>query len=818
MTVDRISSIIAGSLSRLGAGVIRGLTTCACVAAVGACAAGAGDSPGTPEAVATRREALVTTSYTVQIEGLDVWSTKGVDFPYVVWAGLGTRVNRADPLTIGCLLGNAPSNSRLGPCVDGTWTAGSLLSRPITVGSLDDSVRIAIVLSNVESPDNSPIADSQFQSHIAATGDLLQGVGTITALSAPVGGAVIGVIGAAISIAADLLGGGGSDFKISCRGGLIGGDDSNWKAQDTLNLRAPDGQALTGQKLLDMTASGPAYITMPLSVQTPGTSACSSSMRLRLSITRDWNTGLAPAPKSGDSAEVRIPGVANDPQRQGEINVFDRAGDGALLRRWWSSSGWSAKEITSQHLLAGQFDDIATISRTPGNIDAFWFDSNGNLMSSYWAEGMSGFADGFAIPGAYSSPGAHLSVTSRRPGLLEVFYIGTDGALWTSKWDKDEHPTWATWTPRWETQALSQTWIAQPGSGIAAVARTANNADVFFFGNDGALYSSYTSSYSYDGQTPWTTFRVQPQNTPQTGLAPKGANVTAVARTTQNLDVFFVGNDGHLYTSYWFNGAPAWNTIPVQGAVGIEPGKAVSAVSRTSDNIDVAFLDGSGRFETSAWSSNSNWNTVVQDQTRRFGGDKISIVARTPWNLDVFFKDAWGQTVTSYWAYGAVSWTTFVLTDPPPPLTVTLGTTTTSLTGNETESLPLQTSSTTVTGPVTFTVTGLPAGVTAHVLTPNAKVGDTAYLALWADVNAGYGSSTAFVTATAGSVTGTAAIRVNVAPCVRTTSCGAACGSISDNCGGTLKCASCPVCARPKVWNADDGRCELPVKCKGLCQ
>ena len=65
------------------------------------------------------------------------------------------------------------------------------------------------------------------------------------------------------------------------------------------------------------------------------------------------------------------------------------------------------------------------------------------------------------------------------------------------------------------------------------------------------------------------------------GLAPAGGTVTAVARTSNKLDVF-VGGDGFVYTAAWEGGVNnnAWAGWWRIGTLGSIPGSRVSVVTR----------------------------------------------------------------------------------------------------------------------------------------------------------------------------------------------------------------------------------------------
>jgi Astacin (Peptidase family M12A) len=92
------------------------------------------------------------------------------------------------------------------------------------------------------------------------------------------------------------------------------------------------------------------------------------------------------------------------------------------------------------------------------------------------------------------------------------------------------------------------------GSGICSgVARSPNNLDLFVVGNDGVVYTSWWFAGS-----DWS--GVNNNWRPIGGVFPVGAPVSSIARSPDNLDLFVVGNDGVVYTSWWFAGSD-WSGV-----------------------------------------------------------------------------------------------------------------------------------------------------------------------------------------------------------------------------------------------------------------
>jgi hypothetical protein len=662
-----MSSILAGATpapraSRIGkraplASIFVALAAVACGASPDA-GGGPNERVSTSSAALNPEQVITPTNYIFQIDGVDKLYENDNKYGggYVDWAALGVRVNETDPTIVGCTLGKAPANNTtLGICQDGAFTEGALLSRFVTVNSEADQVKVAIVLDDVENSSASA-AGLSTQQGLASLGDGLAGVGSVVALGSPIVGAIIAVVGAGLSVAGDLLGPDPHD-EITCAGGLIQTATPPWaavissfgwdfyypnKPQDTMYL------TFSAAELEQITASGPAKLTFPVSVVWPETIAgadpntCNSAHNIHLSITRDWGSGLAPSPKAGDSAAVRT---------ATELDWFQTdPSTSSLLRRTRSQTSWNSVDVTtaSEFALPSLTSPVASLSRTQTTLDAFFVDQTGKLV--WWNDTYSvSTIDPVATSIVGGLPSyAHLTAAGREPGMFDVFLLDGNGAVAQSHW-----PNYFFGATYMSNPAeISPTGLAPAGAGIAAVARSANNLDVFFVGDDGAVYTSYW----YQGATAWTTFALS-----DPGLARPGALITAAARTTNNIDLFFIGANGAVYTSYWYNGAPSWSTFQLGEANEAYSGGAVSVVSRQPGVLDVAYVGNtSGYWSARVREWNGNWQPPVlvsastgQDVSPT---DDISIVASSAWNMDVLYRGIFGDSFDATFDYSDVSW------------------------------------------------------------------------------------------------------------------------------------------------------------------
>lgn len=78
-------------------------------------------------------------------------------------------------------------------------------------------------------------------------------------------------------------------------------------------------------------------------------------------------------------------------------------------------------------------------------------------------------------------PGGHVNAVVRDPNKLDVFAVAGDGQVATAAWDQNvSQAAWRGWWPIAGGKA-------EPGSIVAAVARSPDRLDVWCAGTDGSL-------------------------------------------------------------------------------------------------------------------------------------------------------------------------------------------------------------------------------------------------------------------------------------------------------------------------------------------
>ena len=292
--------------------------------------------------------------------------------------------------------------------------------------------------------------------------------------------------------------------------------------------------------------------------------------------------------------------------------------------------------------------EVAAVSRNPNQLDLFIVGNDGVVYTSWWTAGSdwSGVNDNWRPIGGFFPAGAPVAAVSRNPNQLDLFVVGNDGVVYTS---------W--WTAGSDWSGVNNNWrpiggFFRVGAPIAAVSRNPNQLDLFVVGNDGVVYTSWwTAGSDWSG--------VNNNWRPIGGVFPAGAPVCAVSRDSNQLDLFIVGVDGVVYTSWWTAGSD-WSGVnndwrPIGGF--FASNRPVSVVSRNRDQLDLFIVGIDGIVYTNWWSAGSDWSGV-NNNWRPIGGffptgNRIAAVSRNPGQIDLFVVGNDGGIYTSWWTAGS---------------------------------------------------------------------------------------------------------------------------------------------------------------------
>jgi hypothetical protein len=321
------------------------------------------------------------------------------------------------------------------------------------------------------------------------------------------------------------------------------------------------------------------------------------------------------------------------------IGIIDVPSLIAVTQEAWLRQPTTVTKATLASPVVPSRAEVNVVVRSTDHLDVFLCDVNGAVMSAAWEPD---FADGWhgwwQINGGVGGAGAPVHGVSRSADKLDIFVVGTDNRAYTAAWEPDFADGWHGW---WNLLG----GVGSPGGHITAVSRSLDHLDVFMVGTDGGVYTAAWEPDFADGWHGW--WRIGSL------VAPQGAPVHCVSRSTDKLDIFVTDINGNVMTAAWepdfADGWHGWWQINGGQAA---PGAAVTAVSRSTDKLDVFVTGDDGGIYTAAWEPDfaDGWHGWWRiGGTAAPQGAPVHCVSRSTDKLDIFVTDINGNTMTAAW-------------------------------------------------------------------------------------------------------------------------------------------------------------------------
>jgi len=280
---------------------------------------------------------------------------------------------------------------------------------------------------------------------------------------------------------------------------------------------------------------------------------------------------------------------------------------------------------------------IAAVSRVPGSIEVMWIGNDGSIQDANWYAGQ-GWNFG-AIPYQVRASKGGIAVLSRIPESLELFWVGEDGSIQDAFWYSGPNPIWQTFT-------LADQGSASTRSTIAAASRIPNSMEIFWADDNGILWHSAW----YDGNQ-WQKAPLLSQQTVKTGLS---ARISVVSRIPNSLELFWIGEDGSVNGTFWYEGQDGWTEYELRPAGSASLSGDISAVSRIADTIEVFWIGPDGSVQDANWYDGRGWH--FSPLFSAFGETNIGsvkAVSRSAQTIDVCWTDITGVVRHANWEEGS---------------------------------------------------------------------------------------------------------------------------------------------------------------------
>ena len=368
-----------------------------------------------------------------------------------------------------------------------------------------------------------------------------------------------------------------------------------------------------------------------------------------------WNQPfvIAPAGNAEPSVSRRRRGILAVAREANQLDVFWIGPDGSVRSNWWdaflNSGRWNQPFLIAPAGSAQPRSPVAAVARQANQLDVYWVGPDGSVRSNWWdAFDNSGrWNQPFLIaPAGSAQPRSPVAAVARQANQLDVYWVGPDGSVRSNWWDAFLN------SGRWNQPFLiAPAGSAQPRSPVAAVARQANQLDVYWVGPDGSVRSNWWDAFDNSGR--WN----QPFLIAPAGSARPRSPVAAVARQANQLDVYWVGPDGSVRSNWWdaFLNSGRWNQpFLIAPAGSAQPSSPVAAVARQANQLDVYWVGPDGSVRSNWWDAFLNsgrWNqpfTIASPGSTR-AGTQVAAVARQANQLDVYWVGPDGSVRSNWW-------------------------------------------------------------------------------------------------------------------------------------------------------------------------
>jgi hypothetical protein len=221
---------------------------------------------------------------------------------------------------------------------------------------------------------------------------------------------------------------------------------------------------------------------------------------------------------------------------------------------------------------------VAAVVTKPGAVTLFW--ATGDALSEATTSIATASYDCGTAPtcsvtnGSWSKPsilernagiprGAPIAAVSSKPGGEILFWTRTDGTI-ASKFND---PTNGGWNPMffpYGTNGFEGGEAAVPGQTLAAVTTATNEVSVFWVGQDASIVTGYFDPVSWSWKSPTTIASAQ------AALSTRNTQVSAISLETNQISLYWEGVDGSAQQAFTFDPGGPWS-----GVGPVAPGGAV---------------------------------------------------------------------------------------------------------------------------------------------------------------------------------------------------------------------------------------------------
>jgi len=257
---------------------------------------------------------------------------------------------------------------------------------------------------------------------------------------------------------------------------------------------------------------------------------------------------------------------------------------------------------------------VSGVSSASDRVHVFTTDAQGGVYYNRWSQTDSWLGNWYRLAdpsygdGFTVPPGSPLTSLSRFQGHIDLFTVGRDGGIYGTGWDQNDG--WAGDWYRVTDPSYGDQFTVPPGSPITAVSRYPEHLDLFVVGRDGGVYTTW---WDQKGDWPGQWDRITDPGYGDQFTVDPGTPVVAVSRFKEHLDLFVVGRGGGVYGTSWDEStswAGHWYRVTDPGygdQFTVPPGSPITALSRFREHLDLFVVGRDGGIYCTWWDQNGNW-------------------------------------------------------------------------------------------------------------------------------------------------------------------------------------------------------------------
>jgi nucleoid-associated protein YgaU len=191
---------------------------------------------------------------------------------------------------------------------------------------------------------------------------------------------------------------------------------------------------------------------------------------------------------------------------------------------------------------------------------------------------------------------------------------------------------------------------ASPTSGIAALSRKDDTMEVWWIAGDRLVRGAFW----YDDRRGWQPY---PDPVESVFTASPDSGIAAMSRTPHNMEIWWVGSDGHMRGAFWVDDGLPWRPYPLPSPVKASLSSGLAAVSRFPENMEVWWVGEHGSVEGAFWYEGDTWQPygkqVAPDGSAAAHSHNLTGVARTRTSMDLLWITPEGAVQWAYWNDGS---------------------------------------------------------------------------------------------------------------------------------------------------------------------